>query len=395
MKYSTDLHALQNGKLIEQTQLIITRRPMEQFLSFVKKEFHHVFRDKKTLLVLFGMPIVQIILFGFALTNEVKNSEVVIVDYSKDAATLQLTNKIEASSYFSVEKMAMSRKDIESAFKSGKIKIAVVFPANFYNDLSHLNKAQLQVIADSSDPNSAVTLTNYLTSIVMDYQSELTKTTKLPYRIDPEVRMLYNPELSGAPNFVPGVMALVLMLICVMMTSISIVKEKEMGTMEILLVSPFKPFYVILSKAVPYFILSLVNITTILLLSVFVLGLSIKGSLVLLLAESILFILTSLSLGLLISVGAKTQQDAMTSSLMGMLLPTMLLTGFLFPIESMPLILQVISNLVPSHWYYIIVKDVMLKGLGFSAVWKESLILFGMMLLFITITIKKFKIRLA
>ncbi len=368
---------------------------MKQFLVFVKKEFHHVFRDKKTLLVLFGLPIVQIILFGFALTTEVKKSQIVIVDYSKDMATTQLIHKIEASDYFEVQKTVMSHEDIEKAFKEGKIKLAVIFPANFNADLLHINKAQMQIIADASDPNTAVTLTNYLTIIVGDYQSSLMKNSNIPYRIQPEIRMLYNPELKGAHNFVPGVMALVLMLICVMMTSISIVREKELGTMEILLVSPFKPVYVILAKAVPYLILSWMNITSILLLSVFVLELPIQGSLLLLVAESTLFILTSLSLGLLVSVGSKSQQEAMTTSLMGMLLPTMLLTGFMFPIENMPLALQFISNAVPSRWYYIIVKNIMLKGLGFSSIWKETLILFGMMVLFLAITFKKFKIRLA
>ncbi len=368
---------------------------MKQFLVFVKKEFHHVFRDKKTLLVLFGLPIVQIILFGFALTNEIKKSQIVVVDYAKDKASTELIHKMEASDYFEVQKTVLNRNDIERAFKEGKIKLAVIFPANFNNDLLHTNKTQLQIIADASDPNTAVTLTNYVTIIIGDYQSSLMRTTKLPYRIQPEIRMLYNPELRGAPNFVPGVMALVLMLICVMMTSISIVKEKELGTMEILLVSPFKPVYVILAKAVPYLILSWMNITSILLLSVFVLELPIRGSLTLLLAESTLFILTSLSLGLLISVGAQSQQEAMTKSLMGMLLPTMILTGFMFPIENMPIPLQIISNLVPSHWYYVIVKNIMLKGLGFSSIWKESLILFGMMVFFLLITFKKFKIRLA
>jgi len=368
---------------------------MKQFLIFVRKEFAHVLRDRKTLLILFGLPVVLIIIFGFALTNEIKNTRIIIVDYAKDLATQRLINKIESSPYFELEKSIRSHQGIEAAFREGKIKLAVVFPANFNTDLAHLHQAQLQIIADASDPNTANTLTNYLTMIVLDYQAELMQANKVPYRIIPETRMLYNPQLKGAPNFVPGVMALVLMLVCVMMTSISIVKEKELGTMEILLVSPFRPILVILAKAVPYLLLSLLNVITILLLSVLVLGLPIKGSILLLFAESTLFIITSLALGLLISVRTESQQTAMLISLMGMLLPTILFSGFMFPIENMPLPLQLISNAVPSKWYYHIVKAVMIKGLGFSAIWKETLILAGITIILLLVSLKNFKIRLA
>jgi ABC-2 type transport system permease protein len=206
--------------------------------------------------------------------------------------------------------------------------------------------------------------------------------------------MLYNPELKGATNFVPGVMALVLMLVCVLMTSVSIVREKEMGTMEILLVSPFNPFLVIISKAVPYFLLSLLNLAIILVLSVFLLDMPIHGSLVLLFAESGLLILTSLSLGLLISNVTDSQQTAMLICLMGMLIPTMLFTGFIFPLENMPLPLQIVSNIIPAKWYYIIAKSIMIKGRGFAAIWKETLILAAMTVFLLTVSFKKFKIRL-
>lgn len=367
---------------------------MKQFLAFVQKEFYHVFRDRKTLLMLFGLPIAQIMLFGFALTNEIKNSKIVVFDNSKDAATSKIINKIESSSYFEVERSLNDPNQLEEAFRQGKIKLALVFPNNFGNDLMHLNKAQIQVIADASDPNTANTLINFVTAIIMDYQKQLAPTTSVPFAVVPEVRMLYNPELKGAPNFVPGVMALVLMLICVMMTSIAIVKEKEKGTMEILLVSPFKPILVIVSKAVPYLLISLVNVSVILLLSVFVLDLPINGSVVLLFAESTLLIITALSLGLFISSVTDSQQAAMMMSMLGMMLPTILFAGFMFPIENMPLPLQIISNIVPAKWYYIIVKAVMIKGLGFSAIWKETLILVGMTILLLVISLKNFKVRL-
>lgn len=368
---------------------------MKQFIVFVKKEFFHVLRDKKTLLILFGLPIVQILIFGFALTNEVKNSKIIIADHAKDLTSQQLITKIEASNYFEIERSVLSRNEIENEFKKGKTRVAILFPENFNHDLLHQNKAQLQVIADASDPNTATTLTNYLSSIVSDYQSGLNETSSQRYRILTETRMLYNPQLKGEHNFVPGVMALVLMLVCVMMTAISIVKEKETGTMEILLVSPFKPLLVILSKAVPYLVLSLVNVASILLLSVFVLKLPINGSVVLLFAESTLFIITCLSLGLLISVRTQSQQVAMLISLMGMLLPTLLFSGFMFPIENMPKALQWISNAIPAKWYYIIVKSIMIKGVGFAAIWKETLILLGITLFLIAVSLKNFKTRLA
>lgn len=368
---------------------------MKQFTAFVRKEFFHVFRDKKTLLLLFGLPVAQIVLFGFALTNEIKNSKIVICDYARDNASMRISEKLVASAYFDVEQTLMSYRQIESAFKKGDIKLAIVFPANFYNDLSHTNHAQLQIICDASDPNTGTTLTNYASNIIQDYQNELTASTPLPYRIQTQLRMIYNPQLKGTTNFVPGVMALVLLLVCVLMTSVSIVKEKEMGTMEILLVSPFNPFLVVVSKAIPYFVVSLINLVVILLLSVYLLDMPIKGSIPLLFAESSLLILTALSLGLLVSTVASSQQEAMIISLMGMLLPTMILTGFMFPLENMPRPLQIVANIVPSKWYYIIVKSIMIKGLGFKAIWKETSILAAMTLFLMTVSIKRFKTRLA
>jgi ABC-2 type transport system permease protein len=368
---------------------------MKQFLTFIQKEFYHVFRDRKTLLMLFGLPIVQIVLFGFALTNEIKNSRIVVLDYARDAASQQIINKLEASHYFDIEKSLLSPRQIEESFKEGKIKLAIIFPVDFDFHLLHEHKAQVQIMADASDPNMGNTLTNYATSIIMEYQQELNDQNQPPLRITTELKMLYNPGLKGAPNFVPGVMALVLMLIGVMMTAVSIVREKELGTMEVLLVSPFKPVLVILSKAVPYLLISIVNVIIILSLSVVVLNLPVNGNVFLLFAESILLIITALSLGLLISTTTDNQQVAMLISMMGMMLPTMLFTGFMFPVENMPVPLQIISNLVPAKWYYIIVKSIMIKGLGITMIWKETLILAGMTLLLIVISLKKFKIRLA
>jgi ABC-2 type transport system permease protein len=367
---------------------------MKQLLVFVRKEFYHVLRDKKVLFILFGMPIAQVLLFGFALSSEVKNSRVAILDQSKDGASQQLTAKIEASRYFDLEKNLTTHQQVEAAFQEGKIKAAVVFPAHFREDLQRQNNPQVQLIIDATDINTGNLVNSYLSAIIADFQAEQNPLVQMPYRIGTEIRMLYNPQLKGAPNFVPGVMAMVMLLVCVMMTAIAIVKEKETGTMEVLLVSPMRPSLVIISKAIPYLVLSLVNLGAILLLSVFVLDVPVKGSLPLLLAVSTLFIITCLALGILISIQTSSQQVAMLISLMGMMLPTLMLSGFMFPIENMPAPLQVISNIIPAKWYYIIVKSIMIKGAGFAAIWKETMILLGITLVFFAISIKKFNIRL-
>lgn len=364
----------------------------QQFLTFVKKEFAHVLRDRKTLLILFGLPVAQIIIFGFALTNEVKNAKILVIDHARDDITREIITKIEASRYFEIER---SRAQPGETFRAGTVKLAVVFPSGFGRDLLRFHAAPVQVIADASDPNTANTLTNYVTSIIHDYQRDKFPVGTIPLQINTEMRMLYNPQLKGAHNFVPGVMALVLMLVCVMMTAVSIVREKELGTMEILLVSPFRPALVLLSKAVPYLLLSLVNVASILVLSVYLLDLPVKGSVLLLFAVSMLFIVTSLALGLFISVRAQTQETAMLISLMGMLLPTLLFSGFMFPIENMPVVLQYVSDVVPAKWYYVIVKNIMIKGLGFSAIWKEVIILSGTALFFLVVSLRNFKIRLS
>jgi ABC-2 type transport system permease protein len=368
---------------------------MKQFIIFVKKEFRHIFRDRKSLLIIIMMPIVQIILFGFALTNEIKNSNIAVLDNAKDESSSAIIQRLDASRYFNVSGNINTQSDIEAAFKSSAIRLVIVFQPGFRQSLLHTNHAQIQLIADASDPNTATTVTNYASNIINSYQKELNAQEPVPYLITPEIRMLYNPQLKGAYNFVPGVMAMILILIAAMMTSVAIVREKEINTMEVLLVSPLKPLLFILSKAIPYIFLSLVNVATILLVSVTLLEVPINGSLFLLMGEALLFIITAVSLGLMISTFTKTQQEAQMFSLMALMLPTLLLGGFMFPIESMPLPLRIISNVVPSKWFFLIVKDVMIKGLGWQAVWKESLILLGMSLFFLTISFKKFKIRLA
>lgn len=258
----------------------------------------------------------------------------------------------------------------------------------------HTNKAQIQLITDATDPNQATTLANYISAFIMDYQQELNQDRKLPYTINTELRMLYNPQLKGEYASVPGVMGMILLLISAMMTSISIVREKEMGTMEVLLVSPMKPYAVVISKVIPYFVVSLTNVITILLLSVFVLGMPINGSIILLSSITILYIFCALSLGILISTIANTQQAAMIISLLGLMLPVVMLSGYAFPIANMPIILQVISNLIPAKWYIIMVKNVMIKGLGLNDILQPLLIISSMTAFFLFVSIRRFKVRL-
>lgn len=336
----------------------------------------------------------MMLLFGFALSNEVKNSNVAILDYAQDESSRHLAKRLESSRYFTVSDYLHSERDIANTFEQGKARLVVIFPAHLADDLAHSRNAQIRLIGDASDPNTANIIINYATAIILDYQAELVKRQNLPYTINIETRMLYNPQLQSSFNFVPGVMTLILMLLGAMMTSVSIVREKENGTMEILLVSPMRPLLVVLSKAVPYMVLCFVDVLIILLMAHTVLDMPLRGSLPLLLAESMLFIITTLSLGLLISSLVSSQQIAMFISLVGMLMPSLVFSGFMFPIENMPKIMQIMSNIVPTKWYYNIVKNVMVKGLGFSFVYQQTIILGLMTVVFLTIAIKTFKVRL-
>jgi len=373
---------------------------MKQFLTFIQKEFYHIFRDKRTILILFIMPIMQMLLFGFALSTEVKNTKTAVFDLSKDYATKQIINKLDANEYFSVVQYLHSPNEIQKVLQEGKASLVVVFGENFADNLLHTGESSVQLIADATDPNQARAFASYAQGIIQSATSDLNNKQLTPHssflipKINTEIKMLYNPQMKGAYNFVPGVMGLILMLICAMMTSISIVREKEMGTMEVLLASPVKPIFIILSKAIPYFVLSIINLITILLLSVFVLGVPVAGSLTLLFTFSLLYILVSLSLGLFISNLVSSQVAAMLISGMGLMMPTMLLSGLMFPIENMPMFLQVISTIIPARWYIDAVRKLMIQGVDFVYVAREFAILFGMTLLLLTVSLKKFKVRL-
>lgn len=368
---------------------------MNSFSGFVTKEFKQIYRDKRTLTVLFGMPVIMLVLFGFAIRNEVTNAQIGILDLSKDQVTRTIIQKLKASESFETRAYLKSYEEVEKLFRQGNIKEVVVFEADFENKLTRTNTADVQIITDATDPNLANLVQSYTANIIRDYIADLNRNNQVQQvGLTPKVRMMYNPELRSVNLFVPGLIAVILMLISALMTSISITREKEMGNMEILLVSPLKPHHIIVGKVLPYLVLSVVNVITILVLARFVFRVPFHGTYFLFFVEATLFILTALALGVFISSAANNQQTAMMVSLAGLLLPTVLLSGFIFPISSMPLPLQWISHIIPAKWFLIIVRGIMLKGSEFLFIWKETLILGGMTLFFMALSMKKFKVRL-
>jgi ABC-2 type transport system permease protein len=367
---------------------------MNTFWSFVKKEFYHIFRDKRTLFVLFGMPIAQMLLFGFVITNEIKDIKIAILDMSKDNTTKDISNKLLSSGYFVLEEYLQSSSQIEPSFRKGKVKEVIVFEPGFTEKLNKTGKANIQLLADASDVNTANLVVNYTSAIIMDYTNNQNKQFRIPMQITPQVRMMFNEELKGAYLFVPGIMAMILMLISALLTSISIVREKELGTMEILLVSPLKPIQIILGKVTPYVLLSFINAIVIIVLGITVFGMPLQGNILLLLTESMLYIILALSLGIFISTVTNSQQTAMMISMFALMLPTILLSGFIFPISNMPGILQTLCQLMPPRWFIVIIKNIMVKGTGFYYVWFETFVLIVMTVFFIFLSYKKFKIRL-
>jgi len=368
---------------------------MKKFLVFTQKEFYHIFRDRWTMIILLVLPILMILLFGFAITTEIKNAHFAVYDPSHDLATQKITDKIQSSEYFTLQAYLSKPEEIEKIFQRGEASIVLVYGENFYENIVQTGEAQILLIADGTDPNTASTLVNYITRLVAAYQQEQAGANGLPpYQIHTEVKLLYNPTLKGAYSTVPGVMGLILMLICAMMTSVSIVREKQMGTMEVILVSPMPPLSIILSKVIPYFVISVVNYFTILVLAVFVLDVPIVGSLFLLTMVSLLYIFVSLAIGLLISTLVRTQIAALLGSVLGLMLPAVLLSGLMFPIENMPLLLQVLAQFIPAKWFIVIVKDVMIKGLGITYILKELAVLGAMAMVLVTVSLKKFKTRL-
>ena len=368
---------------------------MKRFRAFVQKEIYHILRDYRTILILFGMPVFQIMIFGFAITNEIRDARIAILDRSKDYQSERLIRKILSTGYFKLDRYLEDISEVEATFREGKVKEIIIIDDNFAENLGKNGMGNIELITDATDPNTGNQIASYTQSIINDFVNGLNREGNTFFRIVPEIRMRYNEELKGVFMFVPGLITIILMLVSAMMTSISLTREKELGTMEVLLASPMKPVQIIVAKVIPYIVLAFGIAMIILILGFFVFGVPIRGNLWLLLFEILLFILTTLSLGILISTVAKTQQVALLLSLMMLMLPTILLSGFIFPVENMPLALQLISAIIPAKWFIIIIKGIMLKGLGLGSIWKETLIIVFFAVFYIMIAVKKFKIRLA
>ena len=351
---------------------------MNKFNSFVIKESRHIFRDRRLMLILFGMPVVLMLLFGFAITTDVKNVRVAVVTASSDHLTGRMVERLAVSEYFNIVATVPTPAEAEQLICDQQADMAVVFGPDFAS-----NGSGVQLIVDASDPNMAQQWSNYATNVLMGAQQG-----------GVSVKMLYNPQMKSAYNFVPAIMGMLLMLICAMMTSISIVKEKEKGTMEVLLVSPVKPIMIIVAKVVPYLMVAFGILAVILLMSRFILGIPIQGGLTWIILISVIYILLALSLGMLISNVAKTQFVALIMSVMMLLMPIVMLSGMLFPVESMPLPLQWISAVVPTRYYIDAMRKLMIMGVGIGEVMRETAILSGMTLLLLLLSLTKFKNRL-
>lgn len=368
---------------------------MKSFLSFVAKEFRHIFRDRWTMLILLAMPVVQIILFGFAISTEVRHVRVAAVQCGQDAACEKLLHRIDQSEYFDVVRSyAHVPGDISRLFADGEVDLVLTFEQDFSRHLYAPGGAVLQAAVDASDASTAQMYVSYLSPIVAQFGSELAVEAGSAGGIRILSHMLYNPEMKSSYLFVPGIMGIIILLICAMMTSISIVREKENGTMELLLTAPLPPGIIILSKMVPYFILSVVNLSSILLLSRYVLDVPLEGSLMNILLLSFLYLFVCLLIGLLISSIARTQVAAMLMSGMVLLVPSVMLTGIIFPVENMPEFFQWLSCVMPPRWYVGAVRKLMIEGLPLSFVGREILILLCMGALLIVANLKKFKTRL-
>ena len=351
---------------------------MKQFLSFVIKEARHILRDKRTMLILFGMPTVLMLLFGFAISTDVRNVRMVVVTSQMDHLTQQAVERLGASEYFNLVKSVGTPREAELLIRNQKADMAVVFHKDFAS-----KQGNLQFMVDGADPNMAQQWMAYATQTITGGQSALVNS-----------KMLYNPQMKSAYNFVPAIMGMLLMLVCAMMTSISIVREKERGTMELLLVSPVRPLMVIIAKAVPYLVLAFFILLVILLMANYVLGVPLAGSLVWIIGVSVLYILLALSLGLLISNIAQTQLVALLLSAMVLLMPVVMLSGMLFPVESMPNVLQWISAIVPPRYYIEAMRKLMIMGVGICEVAREVSVLAVMTAVLLTVALATFNKRL-
>jgi ABC-2 type transport system permease protein len=366
---------------------------MSPLRGLVRKEVLHILRDRRTLAVLLGLPVAAVLLFGFAVRTDVREVRVAVVDPAPDAATLSLRGRLQGSGVFRVAAVLDHTGPLDGLFRRGAIHQAIVFEPAFASRWGGAEGASLLVVTDATDPNTGAAMQAFATAVIHDWQRDRAG-AGARVRIVPEVRMRFNPTLESSNLLVPGLIAYVLTIVCALMTAISLTREKETGTMEVLLVSPLRPWQIIVGKVLPYLVLGFVNAVTVLALAYVVFRVPVHGSVLLLLAQCLLYVLTALALGVLISTRTSSQRVAMMAALAGMLLPTLILSGFVFPIESMPRVLQWLSNAVPAKWFLIIVRGIMLRGVGLEFLWRETLILVGMTVLLLAASARGFKVRL-
>ena len=351
---------------------------MKQFTSFIIKEAKHIVRDKRTMLILFGMPIIMMLLFGYAVTNDVRNVRTVIVMSNTDYVTQQAVDRLSASEYFTITQVVVTPIEAEQAIRDQKADLAIVFGKDYASGHS-----SLQFIVDGADPNMAQQWTQYANAIITNPNNGLVNT-----------KLLYNPQMKSAYNFVPAIMGTLLMLVCAMMTSISIVREKERGTMEVLLVSPVRPILIIIAKVIPYLVLAFIILIVILLMANSLLGVPLQGSVFWIFVISTIYILLALSLGLLVSNIAKTQLVALLLSAMVLLMPIVMLSGMIFPIESMPKVLQYVSAIIPTRYYTSAMRKLMIMGVGVRQVMHEMIVLICMLIGLLGLSLAIFNKRL-
>jgi ABC-2 type transport system permease protein len=364
------------------------------FRGLLRKEVLHILRDRRTLFVVLFIPILQVVLFGYAIRTDIADIRLAVVDPSPDASTLELRNRFTATDAFRVVRVLPNAGTLDRLFASGAIQEAVIFDSDFANRIARGLPARVLVVADASEPNSGSAMESYALAVIQGYQRDVAARGG-GVRILAEVRMRFNPTRASSNLFLPGLIAFVLTIISALMTAISLTREKETGTMEILLVSPLKPVEIIAGKVLAYLVIGFVSVLLVIVEARLVFAVPLRGSLLLLLGEGLLYILTSLSLGILISSRTSSQRVAMIGALAGTMLPTMLLSGFIFPLESMPWPLRVIANVVPAKWFVLIARGVMLKGVGLSYLWPQTLILLGMTVLLVAAATRSFRIRLA
>ncbi len=368
---------------------------MSALIGLLRKEVYHILRDRRTLAVIILLPVVQVVLFGYSIRTDVRDVKLAVVDPAPDHATLELRNRFAAAGVFKIVAVLPSTNDLEPLFQRGDAQQAIVFQPGFAEQLGSGTPAPILLISDATEPNTGNARQMFARAVLDAYEREVAGSGPTrTLRIVPQVRMRFNPTRESSNLFVPGLMAMVLTIISALMTALSLTREKETGTMEALLVSPLQPRQIIIGKVAPYLVIGFISVLLVLLEARLVFHVPMEGSITLLLAEGLLFILVSLALGILISARTSSQRVAMMAALVGTMLPNQLLSGFVFPIESLPRVLQWVSAIVPARWFVAIARGIMLKGVGLGFLWRETLILAAMALVLLAMSARSFHVRL-